>query len=125
MISSFGTQKIPLTPVPVASPPLLKKENKVDSYFQTLSNFSSESLVADHWVVAYGYTSSNEYEELLRILSSFGSIEKHEAGGNWLAVLYESRLSAEKALVSQTILLKNTLCGMARGTPSLLQSLSS
>eukprot|EP00535_Pseudo-nitzschia_heimii_P000819 CAMPEP_0197185030 /NCGR_PEP_ID=MMETSP1423-20130617/11088_1 /TAXON_ID=476441 /ORGANISM="Pseudo-nitzschia heimii, Strain UNC1101" /LENGTH=336 /DNA_ID=CAMNT_0042635993 /DNA_START=120 /DNA_END=1131 /DNA_ORIENTATION=+ len=113
------------TPIPVASPPLLKKESDNDLYFSSLSRFSSESLVADHWVVAHGYTSSNEYEELLRILSSYGTIQKQEAGGNWLAVLYESRLSAEKALVSQTILLKNTLCGITRGTPSLLQSLSS
>jgi len=113
------------TPIPVASPPLLKKQSNNDAYFNSTSRFSSESLVADHWVVAHGYTSSNEYEELLRILSSYGTIQKQEAGGNWLAVLYESRLSAEKALVSQTILLKNTLCGMTRGTPSLLQSLSS
>lgn len=113
------------TPIPVASPPLLKKQSNNDAYFNSTSRYSSESLVADHWVVAHGYTSSNEYEELLRILSSYGTIQKQEAGGNWLAVLYESRLSAEKALISQTILLKNTLCGITRGTPSLLQSLSS
>lgn len=122
----FETEKATVsTPIPVASPPLLQKESNNDTYFNSSSRYSSESLVADHWVVAHGYTSSDEYEELLRILSSYGTIKKQEAGGNWLAVLYESRLSAEKALVSQTILLKNTLCGMTRGTPSLLQSLSS
>jgi len=114
------------TPVPVASPPLLGKKKNADSYFrESSSSFSSESLVADHWVVAHGYTSSNEYKELLSILSSYGTIRSQEAGGNWLAVLYASRLSAEKALCCQPILLSNTLCGMTRGTPSLLQSLSS
>ena len=114
------------TPAPIASPPYLGKKNNTDSYFaEPSSTFSSESLVADHWVVAHGYTSSNEYKELLSVLSSYGTIQSQEAGGNWLAVQYESRLSAEKALCCQPILLSNTLCGMTRGTPTLLQSLSS
>jgi hypothetical protein len=114
------------TPIPVASPRLLEKKSDTNSYFrESSSSFSSESLVADHWVVAHGYTSSNEYKELLGILSSYGTIQSQEAGGNWLALLYASRLSAEKALCCQPILLSNTLCGMTRGTPSLLQSLSS
>jgi hypothetical protein len=125
----FDTLKSPAavsTPIPVASPRLLEKKSETTSYFrESSSSFSSESLVADHWVVAHGYTSSNEYKELLGILSSYGTIQSQEAGGNWLAVLYASRLSAEKALCCQPILLSNTLCGMTRGTPSLLQSLSS
>jgi hypothetical protein len=125
----FDTLKTPTTAlvaVPVASPPLLEKKSKSDIYSRESSSvFSSESLVADHWVVAHGYTSSSEYKELLGMLSSYGTIQSQEAGGNWLAVLYESRLSAEKALCCQPILLSNTLCGMTRGTPSLLQSLSS
>lgn len=113
-------------PMPLASPRVLEIKNKPENYFaETTSNFSSESLVADHWVVAHGYTSSNEYKELLGILSSYGTIQSQESGGNWLAVLYESRLSAEKALCCQPVLLSNTLCGMTRGTPQLLQSLSS
>lgn len=125
----FDTLKSPAavsTPIPVASPRLLEKKSETTNYFrESSSSFSSESLVADHWVVAHGYTSSNEYKELLGILSSYGTIQSQEAGGNWLAVLYASRLSAEKALCCQPILLSNTLCGMTRGTPSLLQSLSS
>lgn len=125
----FNTLKAPAavsTPVPVASPRLLEKKNSTENYFrESSSNFSSESLVADHWVVAHGYTSLNEYKELLGILSSYGTIQSQESGGNWLAVLYESRLSAEKALCCQPVLLSNTLCGMTRGTPQLLQSLSS
>lgn len=115
------------TPVTVASPPYVaKKAESSNSYFaESALACSSESLVADHWVVAHGYTSSNEYKELLGILSSFGTIQSQEAGGNWLAVQYESRLAAEKAMCCQPILLSNTLCGITRGTPSLLQSLSS
>jgi len=115
------------TPIPVASPPLLEKMNRdTDMFFgESSASFSSESLVADHWVVAHGYTSPNEYKELLGILSSFGIIQSQESGGNWLAVLYESRLSAEKALTCQPFLLSNTLCGISRGTSSLMQKLSS
>lgn len=115
------------TPLPVASPPILeKKKSNADSYFRESSTiFSSESLMIDHWVVAHGYTSSNEHKELKGILSSYGTILRQEAGGNWLAVLYESRLSAEKALCCQPILLCNTLCGMTRGTTSLLERLLS
>eukprot|EP00533_Pseudo-nitzschia_delicatissima_P015086 CAMPEP_0197278128 /NCGR_PEP_ID=MMETSP1432-20130617/18145_1 /TAXON_ID=44447 /ORGANISM="Pseudo-nitzschia delicatissima, Strain UNC1205" /LENGTH=308 /DNA_ID=CAMNT_0042744455 /DNA_START=47 /DNA_END=973 /DNA_ORIENTATION=- len=125
----FISRKAPTaasTPVPVASPRLLQNKPATESYFRdATSNFSSESLVADHWVVAHGYTSLNEYKELLGILSSYGTIQNSESGGNWVAVLYESRLSAEKALCCQPVLLSNTLCGMTRGTPQLLQSLNS
>ena len=123
----FQSRKTPAsTPIPVASPRLLQNKPTTDNYFKdTTSNFSSESLVADHWVVAHGYTSLNEYKELLGILSSYGTIQSQESGGNWVAVLYESRVSAEKALTCQPVLLSNTLCGMTRGTPQLLQSLSS
>mmetsp|Transcript_4855 Transcript_4855/g.10855 ORF Transcript_4855/g.10855 Transcript_4855/m.10855 type:complete len:348 (-) Transcript_4855:15-1058(-) len=126
----FDTLKTPAAlsiPMPGGSTPLLvkKADNDNDSYFKESSGFSSESLVADHWVVAHGYTSSSEFKELLGVLSSYGTIQAQEAGGNWLAVQYESRLSAEKALCCQPILLSNTLCGMTRGTPTLLQSLSS
>eukprot|EP00536_Pseudo-nitzschia_multiseries_P003161 jgi/Psemu1/318102/estExt_fgenesh1_pm.C_470008 len=113
-------------PLPVASPRILENRKSADNYFsETTASFASESLVADHWVVAHGYTSSSEYKELLGVLSSFGTIENHEAGGNWVAVQYKSRLSAEKALSRQSVLLGNTLCGMTRGTPTLMQSLSS
>lgn len=125
----FDTLKTPAmvsTPIPVASPRLLEKKSKTESYFrESTSNFSSVSLVADHWVVAHGYTSHHEYEELLSILSSYGTIVKQDAGGNWLAVLYESKFSAEKAIDRQTIILSNTLCGIISGSPSLLQKLSS
>jgi len=110
------------TPVPVASPPILEKKSTTDSYMKESSlTFPSE----EHWVVAHGYTSSKEYEELIRILSTYGAIQSRKAGGNWVAVQYESRMSAEKALCCQHILLGNTLYGMTRGTPSLLQKLSS
>jgi len=103
------------TPVPVTSPPYLGA-NKC--------NTSSSSCFESHWVVAYGYTSSTEYKELLAILSSFGRIQRQEASCNWLAVQFESRLSAEKAICCQPVLLANSLCGIARGTPSLLQKLN-
>jgi hypothetical protein len=108
------------TPVPVASPPFLLKNKGTTNN----NNNSSESLVADHWVVAHGYTSPIEYKELLNILSTFGRIQRQEANGNWLAVQFESRLSAEKAICCQPILLTNSLCGIARGTPDLLQRLN-
>ena len=114
------------SPVPVASPPFLDRKNNNNCYFGEgeVPNLQySESLLADHWVVAHGYTSPNEYEELLSILSTYGVIQCQKAGGNWLAVSFESRLSAEKAICCQPILLRNTLCGVARGTPNLLQSL--
>jgi len=113
-------------PVPVTSPPFSggnKSDTSNDSLFgeEEVSGFvSSES----HWVVAHGYASSTEYEEMFAILSSFGRIIRLEASGNWLAVQFESRLSAEKAICSQPILLANSLCGIARGTPSLLQKLN-
>ena len=89
-----------------------------------IDSYSSESLVADNWVVAHGYTSPIEYKELLNILSTFGRIQRQEANGNWLAVQFESPLSAEKAICCQPILLSNALCGIARGTPDLLQKLN-
>mmetsp|Transcript_21782 Transcript_21782/g.24319 ORF Transcript_21782/g.24319 Transcript_21782/m.24319 type:complete len:297 (-) Transcript_21782:234-1124(-) len=103
------------TPVPVKSPPYLGGKK---------STTSSSSSFESHWVVAHGYSSSIEYKELLAILSSFGRIQREEANGNWLAVQFESRLSAEKAICCQPVLLANSLCGIARGTPSLLQKLN-
>lgn len=75
-------------------------------------------------MVAYGYTSLSEYNQLLDILSSFGTLQQHQSSGNWLAVQYESQLSAERALCCQPVSLgSNTLCGTVRGTPALLQRL--
>jgi Nup53/35/40-type RNA recognition motif len=95
--------------------------------------FSSDDG-ADRWVVAFGYTTSSEYHELLAFLSSFGTLQQQRQssrGGNWLAVQYESRLAAERALCYQPITLgggsggcgNNTLCGTVRGTPALLRGL--
>jgi hypothetical protein len=109
------------------SPPLLEESQNRGSSVLSSSSLQAASMSSDsdHWVVAYGYTSLTEYHELLDLLTLFGSIQQHHSGGNWLAVQYESRFSAERALCSQPVTLgnSNTLCGTVRGTPSLIQSL--
>jgi len=115
------------TPVPVASPSFLDRNKsnttRGDSLFGE-AQISSFATSESHWVVAHGYSSSTEYNELSAILSSFGRINMQEASGNWLAVQFESRLAAEKALCNQPILLTNSLCGIVRGSPSLLHKLN-
>jgi hypothetical protein len=87
---------------------------------------SHESSTHNHWVVGYGYTNREEYQELLEVLTSHGPIlQKQESSSNWLAIQYEGLLAAEKALCSQPIRLaySGALCGTVRGSPQLLQGL--
>ena len=80
-----------------------------------------------NWVVAYGYTDRQEFNDLMRVLSGHGSIRQQHSNGNWLAVQYDNTLSAEKALCCQPIRLANSpsLCGTVRANSQLLQSLLS
>jgi len=109
----------PITPPPANSPRLLQ-------HSQVLANPSNDFPSGDsgNWVVSYGYANREEYKELERILTSYGSIINSQANANWLAIKYESRLAAEKALCSQPIrLTTNSLCGTVRGSSQLLQTL--
>jgi hypothetical protein len=120
----------PNSSVLLLSPPLLIEDSSRTILPPTstalVTTSTTTSADGDRWVVAYGYTSLNEFHELLDLLTSFGSLQQHhQSGGNWLAVQYESRLAVERALCSQPVTLRNnnTLCGTVRGTPALLQSL--
>eukprot|EP00980_Cylindrotheca_fusiformis_P020757 scaffold7755_cov104-Cylindrotheca_fusiformis.AAC.2 len=111
-----------LTPPPIASPRLLWEQN----HHPKDAKLSTVEMITDtnNWIVAYGYSNSEEYKELERILNGYGQILQQHSNGNWVAVRYESRLAAEKALCSQPIrLTSNSLCGTVRGAPQLLQSL--
>lgn len=108
----------PMTPPPVNSPRLLVQTNQE----QPKKDFPTDE--SNHWVVSYGYANREEFKELERILTSYGPISQNHANANWLAIKYESRLAAEKALCSQPIKLSsNSLCGTVRGSQQLLQSL--
>ncbi|CAJ1940485.1 unnamed protein product [Cylindrotheca closterium] len=124
--TGFGQSKLtssrdntPITPPPVNSPRLLHQS-------PVLVNQRSDfpSCDSGNWVVSYGYANREEYKELERILTSYGAIIDSQANANWLAIKYESRLAAEKALCSQPIKLSsNSLCGTVRGSSQLLQTL--
>ena len=89
------------------------------------STSTSLSEAENTWVVAYGYSNREEYLELLQILLGFGTIIEQQSNRNWLALKYEARLSSEKALCSQPIVLSSaSLCGTVRGSPQLLRRLS-
>jgi hypothetical protein len=110
-----------VTPPPLASPRLLWDQHHPQS-----TELSTVAPTSDtnNWIVAYGYSNREEYQELVRILNGYGQILQQQSNGNWLAVKYESRLAAEKALCSQPIrLTSNSLCGTVRGAAQLLQSL--
>jgi hypothetical protein len=66
-----------------------------------MSSFSTDN----HWVVGFGFgsTSIDQYQELMEILSSCGMIDQKMSGGNWVAVHFLSRYSAEKAVSCQPI----------------------
>jgi hypothetical protein len=83
------------------------------------------------WVLVYGYTSQAQYDEILRRFSSFGHVLDHHGSyalgqSNWIAIRYESRLEAEKALCHQHMrLVDDIFCGVKRlqdNDPILLQA---
>jgi hypothetical protein len=113
-------------PAPVASPYILNHQTPTKT--STIhSNNTSYSSFSEHWVVAYGYRTTQEYHELMDRLTSYGKIVKQQSSNgrnNWFALQYEGFLSAEKALCGQPIILStNSLCGTVRGSPELLQGL--
>lgn len=113
-------ENTPITPPPMNSPRLLQESQ---SMVKSAGDFPSGDS-SGNWIVSYGYSSREEYKELERILTSYGSIINSHANANWLAIKYESRLAAEKALCSQPIKLSsNSLCGTVRGFPQLLETL--
>jgi len=109
----------PITPPPLNSPRLLHQSQMT---VNSTGNFPFGD--SGNWIVAYGYANREEYKELERILTSYGSILNSKANANWFAIKYGSQLAAEKALCSQPIILSsNKLCGTVRGSPQLLQTL--
>jgi hypothetical protein len=115
----------PLTPPPVASPPLIWKQQEQEHFSKpTASSISDSSGSSSHWIVAYGYTTRDELDELMDLLGAYGPTLQTHANGNWLAVHYEGRLAAEKALCRQPIRLSSlSLCGTVRASQQLLQGL--
>ena len=124
------------TPPPVASPTFLSPDTrfKSSSTATTSSTMTTTGLMSaarmtspsDHWVIAYGYQNTNDYNEFRQRLSHHGIIlqQQDSNGRNWFAVQYETQVSAEKALCGQPIRLSsNCLCGTVRGSPELLTSL--
>ena len=112
-----------MTPPPVASPPLLLHSTATTST-------TKQSVVVDdgnsYWVVAYGYTNQEEFQELVQIFNGIGRVLQQESNGNWLAIRYDSHLSAAKALGKQPIKLSgSSLCGTVPGSRELLHGLLS
>ena len=83
------------------------------------------------WVLVYGYASVSQYDEILRRFANYGHILDHRGScqpgrSNWIALQYESRLQAEKALCHQHVqLTEGIYCGVKRlddKDPILLQA---
>jgi hypothetical protein len=77
----------------------------------------------------YGYATRQHYDEVLAIFESFGRVVDRRGVcrpgvSNWIALQYQSRLEAEKALCHQPVQLSgNVFCGVLRLTHDLKQSL--
>jgi hypothetical protein len=83
------------------------------------------------WVLIYGYASSNHYQEIFRRFTQYGHVLDRRGScqpgrSNWVALQYESRLQAEKALCHQHVQLADGIfCGIKRlddNDPILLQA---
>ena len=111
----------------IQSPEMIRYQQPLTATETSLSVYdNSISGNNNHWVVAYGYTNQEEFEELLYILSGYGTTVTKFSNRNWLALQYECRTAAEKALCSQPIILKSaSLCGTVRGSKNLLERLRS
>jgi len=79
----------------------------------------------------YGYATASQYDEILRRFADYGHILDHRGScqpgrSNWIALQYESRLQAEKALCHQHLqLIDGVYCGVKRlddKDPILLQA---
>lgn len=61
-----------------------------------------------HWVVAYGFRTQAQHAALVRRMESCGDVTARRGGGtgdNWMALRFESRLSAHKALCADGALI--------------------
>jgi hypothetical protein len=83
------------------------------------------------WVLIYGYASANHYQEIFRRFTQYGHVLDRRGScqpgrSNWVALQYESRLQAEKALCHQHVQLADGIfCGIKRlddNDPILLQA---
>ncbi|GKY95279.1 hypothetical protein MPSEU_000489900 [Mayamaea pseudoterrestris] len=72
------------------------------------------------WILVYGYTTHEQFKTLLNEFSSYGRVVDYkspsgESRQNWLALQYESRLEAEKALCHDDIQIDSGVyCGVKR-----------
>jgi len=81
-----------------------------------------------NWVVVYGPCTSAQFQTVVRRFGSYGTILTTRGGSgekaNWIALHYDSRLQAEKALCQHnTFLEDNILIGVTRATPTLARQL--
>lgn len=92
------------------------------------------SATSGLWVCVYGYATRDQYNEILRRFSQYGHIVTHKGScqpgtTNWIAIQYESRLQAEKALCHRNLQLNDGIfCGVFRledNDPKVLQTTSS
>ena len=71
---------------------------------------SSRSTEDDlsHWVVAYGFRNNAQHAALVRRMESCGDVTARRGGNpdNWIALRFESRLSAHKALCADGALIR-------------------
>jgi hypothetical protein len=83
------------------------------------------------WVLIYGYANANHYQEIFRRFTQYGHVLDRRGScqpgrSNWVALQYESRLQAEKALCHQHVQLAGGIfCGIKRlddNDPILLQA---
>jgi len=61
-----------------------------------------------HWVVAYGFRTQAQHAALVRRMEGCGDVTARRGGGppdNWIALRFESRLSAHKALCADGALI--------------------
>jgi hypothetical protein len=74
----------------------------------------------------YGYANANHYQEIIRRFTGYGHVLDRRGRSNWVALQYESRLQAEKALCHRDLQLADGIfCGVKRlddNDPILLQA---
>lgn len=71
-----------------------------------------------YWVLVYGYSTEEQYQEILRLFRTFGRVLDYQGPcqpgrSNWVALQYETRLDAERARCHQHVqLMDGVFCGV-------------
>lgn len=84
-----------------------------------------EKTIMDYWILIYGFSSVDQFKEIMRRFGAFGKITNQRSGrSNWVALHYESSLEVEKALCQKPCLLSDgSVIGVCRMNEDLRVSL--